>query len=158
MKQGEHPFGHAGQWVCLGVFLTVWVVDSFLLHWSTFLGWHVPLVFRLGLAGMALVAASWLFRSGHVVVAHGHPADAVVRSGAFRYVRHPIYLASLLVYLGLIVSTLSLAGLGVLVGVFAFYNHIAGYEEELLLARFGEAYRAYRSSAGKWVPRIGADS
>ncbi|MFZ1947001.1 MAG: isoprenylcysteine carboxylmethyltransferase family protein [bacterium] len=157
MREGEHPAGDVGQWICVVVFLAVWVGDSFVLHVSTFLAHLVPLPVRLVLLGFALVTAGYLFKSGHVVVSHDHPPDAVLHSGAFRYVRHPLYLASLLVYLGVAVSTLSLLSLGLLVGIFVFHNYIAGYEERLLLARFGEAYRGYQRSAGKWVPRIGGN-
>jgi len=31
-KEGEHPFGDAGQLISLGVFLVVWVGDSFFLR------------------------------------------------------------------------------------------------------------------------------
>lgn len=154
MREGEHPIGDVGQWVCLGVFLTAWVVDSFVLHTSTFLADRVPLAVRLVFLGLALIVAGYLFKSAHVVVSHDRPPDAVVRSGAFRYVRHPMYVASLLAYLGMAVSTLSLVCLALLVGIFMFYNYIAGYEEGFLLARHGEAYHAYRDSTGKWVPRI----
>ncbi len=30
-KNGEHPFGDAGQLILLGLFLIVWVADSFFL-------------------------------------------------------------------------------------------------------------------------------
>jgi protein-S-isoprenylcysteine O-methyltransferase Ste14 len=95
------------------------------------------------------------FRAGHVVVGHEQGPNSVVASGAFRYVRHPLYLASLLTYLGLTVSTASLFSLGLFVGIFFFHNYIASYEEKLLDARFGEEYRKYKRSTGKWMPKIG---
>ena len=156
MREGEHPVGDLGQWISLGVFLTVWIVDSFVLHTSTFLAHFVPLAVRLVFLGLTLVAAGYLFRSGHVVVSHEHPPNTIVRSGAFRYVRHPLYLVSLLAYLGVAVSTLSLLCLGLLVGIFVFHNHIANYEEMLLRAKFGEEYKRYQGGTGKWVPRIGS--
>ena len=30
-KRGEHPFGDAGQFILLGLFLVVWIGDSFFL-------------------------------------------------------------------------------------------------------------------------------
>jgi protein-S-isoprenylcysteine O-methyltransferase Ste14 len=154
-RRGEHPFGDAGQLIALGVFLVVWVADSFFLHVSTFLSHHIPLYVRLPILAVALLAAVFLFRSGHVVVSGEQRPGNVVSTGAFRYVRHPLYLASLLVYLGLVVSTASLLSLGVFVGIFAFHNYIAGYEEKLLEAKFGEEYREYKKRTGKWLPRIG---
>ena len=96
-----------------------------------------------------------LFRSGHVVVSYEQRANRVVATGAFRYVRHPLYLASILVYLGLTVFTSSLFSFALLVGICVFLDLIASYEEDLLEAKFGDEYRRYKQRTGKWVPRIG---
>ena len=69
--------------------------------------------------------------------------------------RHPLYLASILTYLGLAVSMVSPFSLLLFAGIFVFHNYIASYEEKLLDARFGEEYRKYKRRTGKWVPRIG---
>ena len=156
-KKGEHPFGDAGQLILLGVFLVVWVGDSFFLRKSTFLSEYVPLYVRLVILGLAFITALYLSRSGHVVVSHEQRPDSVVATGAFRYVRHPLYLASILTYLGLTVSTASLFSLVLFVGIFVFHNYIASYEEKLLEVRFGEEYRKYKKRTGKWVPRIGRE-
>ncbi len=154
-KNGEHPFGDAGQLILLGLFLIVWVVDSFFLHKSTFLSDYVPLYIRLVILGFALIAAVFLSKSGHVVVSHERRPTGLVSTGAFRHVRHPLYLSSLLFYLGLAVSTASLFSLVLLVVIFVFYNYIASYEEKLLEVRLGEDYKSYKKRTGKWVPRIG---
>jgi protein-S-isoprenylcysteine O-methyltransferase Ste14 len=153
-KNGEHPFGDAGQLIAFAVFLVIWVGDSFFLRRSTFLSDYVPLYVRLAILCLALIAARYLIRSGHVVVSHEHQPKGLVTSGAFRYVRHPLYLGSILVYLGLTVSSMSLLSLVSLAGIFIFYNYIASYEETLLDARFGEGYRKYKKRTGKWVPGI----
>jgi protein-S-isoprenylcysteine O-methyltransferase Ste14 len=157
-KNGEHPFGDAGQLIFLAFFLVVWVGDSFFLRKSTFLADSVPLYIRLVILVLSLMTAAFLFKSGHVVVSHEHRPDDVVSTGAFRYVRHPLYLGCILFYLGLTVSTVSLFSLALLVLIFVFYNYIAGYEEKLLVQRFGERYSSYKKSTGKWVPRIGRRS
>ena len=156
-KKGEHPYGDAGQLILLGLFLVVWGGDSFFLRTSTFLSAYVPLIIRLCILGLTLLVAMYLFRSGHGVVSREQRPEGVVVTGAFRYVRHPLYLASIATYLGLAVSTLSLFSLTLCVGIFVFHNFIAGYEEKLLEARFGEEYRKYKKRTGKWVPRIGKD-
>lgn len=154
-KNGEHPFSDAGQLISFALFLVVWVADSFFLCISTFLSNYVPLYIRLVILGLTLVSAMYLFRSGHVVVSHEQRPESVVSTGAFRYVRHPLYLASILAYLGLSISTASLLSLGLLVGIFIFHNYIASYEEALLVERFREDYRRYKEVTGKWLPRIG---
>ena len=154
-KNGEHPFGDAGQLILLGLFLVVWVGDSFFLHKSTFLSDYLPLYARLVVLGFTLIVAMFLFRSGHIVASQEQRPNGVVTTGAFRYVRHPLYLASILVYLGLMVSTVSLFSFILLVVIWIFYDYIANYEEKLLEAKFGEEYRRYKQRTGKWIPRIG---
>ena len=153
-KNGEHPLGDTGQLVCLGLFLIAWSGDSFLLRKSTFLSQHVPWVVRLVILGLALIAAVCLFKSGHVVTQHEQRPTRVISTGAFRYVRHPLYLASLLTYLGLTISTMSVGSFVLLGGILGFHNYIASYEEECLEAKFGEEYRTYKEKTGKWFPRI----
>ena len=152
-KNGEHPFGDAGQLILLGVFLMVWVGDSFFLHFSTFLSNYVPLSIRLVSLGLFFIAAVALAQSGHVVVSQAQRPDHVITAGAFRYVRHPLYLASLLAYLGLAVSTLSLVTLAVWGGILGFHDYIASYEERLLEMKFGGIYRIYKQNTGKWLPK-----
>ncbi len=153
-KNGEHPLGDTGQLVCLGLFLMIWVGDSFFLKRSTFLVHHVPLVVRLIVLSLALITAGYLSMSGHRVTRHGQRPNIVVSTGAFRYVRHPLYLASLLTYLGLTLSAMSIGSFVLLVGIFVFHNYIASYEEKWLETRFGEEYRTYKEKTGKWFPRI----
>lgn len=153
-KNGEHPFGDAGQGIALASFLVVWIVGSFFLRQSIFRARYIPLFIRLAVFGVALILAILLVRSGHVVVRHGQRPDHVVSTGAFRFVRHPLYLASLLIYFGLTISTASFFSLIVFVAIFIFYNYIAGYEERLLQAKFGGAYSDYMKKTGKWLPRI----
>jgi protein-S-isoprenylcysteine O-methyltransferase Ste14 len=154
-KKGEHPFGDAGQLVLLGLFLVVWILDSFFLQRSTFLAEHIPLVFRLVFLGITLIIAGYLFQSGHVVVSHEQRPAGLISTGAFRYVRHPLYLGSILAYLGLTVSTASLFCLALFAVIVLFYHYIAGYEEKLLQAKLGDAYMTYMKKTGRWFPRIG---
>ncbi|KPK22369.1 MAG: hypothetical protein AMK69_20000 [Nitrospira bacterium SG8_3] len=154
-KKGEHPFGDPGQLILLGLFLVVWAGDSFFLHKSTFLSGYVPLFIRLVILAFVLITAAYLSATGHVVVAHGERPNFVVSTGAFRYVRHPLYLGAILFYLGLTVATASLFSLALLVVIFLFYNYIAGYEERLMEIKFGEEYVSYKNRTGKWIPRIG---
>jgi protein-S-isoprenylcysteine O-methyltransferase Ste14 len=152
VKEGEHPWGDAGQLVLLGLFLVVWIGDSFVWRRTTFLAGAVPLAARLAGLVLALGAATLLVRSGHRAVDHERRAAGVVSDGAFRCVRHPLYLGCALFYLGLAVSTASLVALALTAVIFVFYDHIATYEERWLEERHGDAYRAYRSRTGKWWP------
>jgi protein-S-isoprenylcysteine O-methyltransferase Ste14 len=144
-RKGEHPFGDAGQLILLAIFLVVWIVDSFVLHFSTSPAKSIPLWIRLLFSTILVTVAGFLTAEGHRVVSHEERPNHVVSDGAFQRVRHPLYLASLLFYAGLSIATVSLAALAVWVGIFIFYNYIADYEEKLLESKFGLAYFAYKN-------------
>jgi protein-S-isoprenylcysteine O-methyltransferase Ste14 len=153
-KNGEHPFGDAGQLILLVLFLILWAADSFFLRKSTFLSDYVPLYGRLIALAVTLVCAVCLSLSGHRVVSHEHPPTGVVSGGAFQYVRHPLYLASLLFYFGLVISTFCLFSFLFLFLMFFFYDYIASYEERILEERYGEDYLVYKERTGKWIPNL----
>ena len=94
--KGEHPFGDAGQLILFFVFLIIWAGDSFFLGKSTFVASYVPLSIRIAVMSVVMLAALYLAKSGHVVVSREDRPRGVVSGGAFRHVRHPLYLACLL--------------------------------------------------------------
>lgn len=118
------------------------------------LGW---LGYGIGLGGVALLAwahdtlgrnfSPWLeLRGEHVLVTEG----------PYRWVRHPIYTAGLLVVLGggltsgnLIVLLCPAATLGLLLAV------RLRDEEAMLAAHFGEAYERWAERTGRLLPRRG---
>jgi len=65
-----------------------------------------------------------------------------------------LYLASLLFYFGLAVSTACLFCFGLLLVMVFFYDYIARYEEKLLEVKYGEDYLHYKKNTGKWVPKL----
>jgi len=151
---GEHPYGDVGQLILLFVFLIVWLGDSFFYQKSTFLSVYLPLYVRLVLLMIIEICAISLIRAGHAVVHDVETPKNIVTSGAFRFVRHPLYLGCILFYVGLLISTLSLLSLIVFGGIFIFYNYIASYEEKFLEEKFHEEYSTYEEKTPKWVPRI----
>jgi protein-S-isoprenylcysteine O-methyltransferase Ste14 len=153
-KNGEHPLGDVGQLILFVVFLAVWVADSFFLRVSTSLAPYVPLAVRLTLLGLALVVTVYLFKSAGTLIRHHRRQDRVFETGAFRHVRHPLYLGILCFYLGLAAATASLISLALGSCIFFFYNYIARFEEKLMETWFGETYTNYKARTGKWIPKI----
>jgi protein-S-isoprenylcysteine O-methyltransferase Ste14 len=83
------------------------------------------------------------------------PTRHLVVAGFHRYVRNPIYLGSLLIFVGeaLLFGRLSLlvyAAVG-WAGAAAF---VRWYEEPALTRRFGAEYQAYRRAVPAWRPRL----
>jgi protein-S-isoprenylcysteine O-methyltransferase Ste14 len=82
----------------------------------------------------------------------------LVTSGPYRYVRHPIYTAFLLI-LGapLLLSANWLIG-GAWLGMTAIEVAArVSIEEALLLSRFGDRYRLYKATTGALLPRLRPD-
>jgi len=152
---GEHPYGDRGQMVCLVVFLLVWALDSFVFKGTTILADSIPLSIRLTAGGLVLILAAYLIEKGHRVISHDAPSSkGLVKEGGFARLRHPLYGGSLLFYLSLFLATFSLAALAVWCLIAIFYNAIAGYEEKLLLEKYGDQYREYQSKVPRWLPRL----
>lgn len=150
---GEHPLGHAGQLTCLGLFLFVWLMDSFIAKCSIFFVRFVPAVIRIPLGLLAIIIAIYLsIESIRIMFMRKGEKPVVVERGVYKYVRHPMYLGTLLFYLGLFFMTVSISSLIVWFGTFAFYHYIARYEEKLLLNVLGDDYRAYMKRVGMWLP------
>jgi protein-S-isoprenylcysteine O-methyltransferase Ste14 len=151
-KKGEHPFSDSGQTILLIIFLVVWIGDSFFLKKTTFISNYVPLYIRLIILGIMAIVVVYLIRSGHAAVER--KSDSIITTGGFRYVRHPLYLGSVLSCFGLTIATLSIISFVLFIGIFIFYNYIAGYEEKLLDVKFGEEYKEYKKRTGRWIPKI----
>lgn len=150
---GEYRWGDAGQLVLLFLFLVVWGVDSFWLRLTTFLAQYVPLYIRLLSAAVVFFIAARIARKGlQVVFSDVRDKPHVIRTGVFSRVRHPIYLAALLLYIGFFLTTFSLACLALWVGILIFYNYIAIYEEKLLEQKFGQEYTEYCRDVPRWIP------
>jgi len=102
-----------------------------------------------------IVLAISLAGKGHrVVSAKIRRSGNFLKAGVFARVRHPLYLGSILFYAALTAATASLACLVILVPIFAFYNKIAVFEENLLLEKYGREYERYRLSVPRWRLRL----
>lgn len=81
------------------------------------------------------------------------PDGELVTSGAYRFVRHPIYLGVLLACLGVSLATASPLRLGLTVLLFVFFDMKARKEERWLAERYPE-YARYRERVKKLIPWI----
>jgi len=152
---GEHAAGDAGQAVLAVLFTAVWILDTFFLHYTTLLNNSVPLVIRVPLGVVLLIVSGYLVRAGlSIVFGERREVPGVIRKGVFNIVRHPIYLSEILLYLGCLMLSLSLAATGVLLLAIIFLHYISRHEEKLLLARFGEEYERYMRDVPMWIPRL----
>jgi protein-S-isoprenylcysteine O-methyltransferase Ste14 len=83
------------------------------------------------------------------------PPKELVASGPYRYVRNPIYVGALLIFLGHFLwfgywALLTYAMLA-FIGVHLF---VLLYEEPNLKRRFGTSYEEYLKRVPRWIPRF----
>jgi protein-S-isoprenylcysteine O-methyltransferase Ste14 len=153
---GEHAWGDAGQVIFALLFFGVWIIDSFFLRYSTQLNEFVPALIRKPIGYAILCISAYLAWSG-LSIAFGEvrKEPSVIRKGVFGFVRHPIYLSEVLLYLGLFLLNMSFAAGLIWIGASGFLYYLSRYEERLLLERFGEDYELYMRDVGMWLPRLG---
>jgi protein-S-isoprenylcysteine O-methyltransferase Ste14 len=118
----------------------------------------VPIVAWLGL--LFLCAALWLFWRSHADLGRNwsatlkvRTAHTLVRTGVYRYVRHPMYSSFLLLAIAqalLLPNWLADAAGLVSVGLLFAFRLLR--EEKMMLDRFGEDYRSYMNDTARIVP------
>ena len=145
----------AGLLLWLGVIL--YMINPDWMRWSSV---DLPLTLRwigIGLCAGSIALLAWTLPNlgrnltDTVVTRRAH---TLVTKGPYRWVRHPFYDSVALLILGtsLVAANwfLLLTG-GVL---FALLVVRTRTEEELLIERFGDAYRNYMERTGRFLPRI----
>jgi protein-S-isoprenylcysteine O-methyltransferase Ste14 len=127
-------------------------VDLTRFDLSTWMRW---LGLPMAVSGLALFG--WMFRHlGLNVTSTSMPRAkaTLVTTGPYRWIRHPMYTAALLL---VIAATLLTANLVVAVGGLGMFILMAArsrLEEQRLVEKFGAAYRTYQRQTGRFLPRL----
>jgi protein-S-isoprenylcysteine O-methyltransferase Ste14 len=136
------------------------VVPAALLHDS---GGHLSIGAARYLGLVLMVPGTWMLldsifaRFAHEGRGTLNPLDPpkfVVRGGAYRVVRNPMYLANVAIITG---SALLFRSWYLLVWAAAlligWHVFVLTYEEPTLRRLFGEDYERYQGEVGRWIPR-----
>ena len=121
-----------------------------------------PLVLRqiiswVLLAGSAVLAVHgfYLLRAiGKAQVNIIEGTQTVVESGAYRYIRHPLYGSLLLLAWGAFFKNVDGLSAALALGATAFLIATARYEEEDNIGRLGAAYEDYMTRTRMFIPFI----
>lgn len=135
----------------------IWLLAALILVWVS--PWQVAWAWLFWPGLLLLVAAAFLTlgavrefsRSRTTIIPHLDP-KALITGGIFRYTRNPIYLADVLILLGLSLIWGKPLGL-VLALPFAWLlqtRFIRG-EEARLQAAFGDAFKHYAANTRRWL-------
>jgi protein-S-isoprenylcysteine O-methyltransferase Ste14 len=115
--------------------------------------------FVLAVAGVAFaIWARWHLGenwSGTVTLKEGHE---LVRSGPYRYIRHPIYTGMLLAFAGTVLTLGEYRGLISLAITIVSFYYKAKKEERFLAREFQESFREHRRQTGMFLPSLGGQS
>ena len=149
----ELPHAHIYHALLPVIFWAIWFLDLQFLQISTFSNDFIPLIIRIIVFASIFVIALILISKSHKLLFKSHePPKHVITTGILGYVRNPMYLGILLIYISLICLSISLLSIGVFLVVFLVYNWMVNFEENILKSKFGEEYRQYQKSVPKWIP------
>lgn len=154
---GIYAAGFLGGWL-LSLALSGRYIAAFAdlgSHWGP-RGIAAGAAIALAIAVIALALRVWgaSYLSAPTVWDQKAHAEALVQSGPFAFVRHPLYLGNVLLALGLGAAA-PLAGWAfIVVATVLFVNALIHYEEDRLAERHGAAYDAYRRSVPSLLPRM----
>ena len=152
---GEHKVGDAGQILFACLFLAAWLADTFFFKYSTFLNQYVSLGIRIPVGIVLFLLSGYLARKGlSIVFGEERQTPGVIRKSVFNFIRHPIYLSEILLYLGFLMMSMSLVAAVVWIIAIGFLYYISRYEEKLLLEHFGAEYEQYMREVPMWIPRL----
>ena len=93
----------------------------------------------------------WKYYSSTLVIKENHQ---LITHGIYRFVRHPIYLGNIIVFMGIAVYVSSLYGFLTLLGLIPVFIVRIRMEERLLTEEFGDRYRTYKKNTRKLIPFI----
>ncbi len=78
----------------------------------------------------------------------------IVRKGAYRWIRHPLYLSLMLFALGAFLKGPGVVAAVLLLLAVASLAVTAGVEEKENVARLGDAYRTYMRKSKRFIPYV----
>jgi protein-S-isoprenylcysteine O-methyltransferase Ste14 len=160
--RGSLPVWIAGTLVAIFWPAGVFLVPAYAYHWPAFPdfegSWVVQVVGAFVSAGGGVLYSRSAQALGKqmtpaIQVRQGHE---LVERGPYRFVRHPVYTAIVMIALGqsLLFLSMPLALLALLLAGLAVYR--SGLEEALLRSpeAFGSSYDAYVARTGRFLPRL----
>ncbi len=152
---GEHPQGDRLQLLAFILFIIASLFDHLFLGWAAYLRSLFPLGARLSLSLAIIFLGGYMSFSGIQYIFSEYTEEPrMYTTGLFSYIRHPVYLGALIVYIGLLFVILSPLALMVFIGVFLLYNWLAQDEEERMLNLFGARYQEYMRQIPRWFPKL----
>jgi len=124
--------------------------------WSTLLGEKGnPHVGVLHIASYVFLGAGfWLLSSAWHVLYHAQRRDELATAGPYARVRHPQYLAFVMILFGFLLQWPTLLTLVMFPILVFMYGRLAASEEAEMRSRFGEAFDRYAQRTPRFLPSL----
>lgn len=149
----ELPNAHIFHAILPVAFVLIWIIDSSIYRISTFLNDFVLFEIRLIIFIVVFVIALTFILLSHRALFKSHqPSNSLITNGILGYVRNPMYLGILLIYIAFIFLSISLISIGVFIIIFLVYDWMVNFEEKILENLFGNKYLEYKKKVPKWFP------
>jgi protein-S-isoprenylcysteine O-methyltransferase Ste14 len=132
-----------------------------LTNWLAFANYNLPA--WMGWAGVFILLCSLLifWRAHTDLEANWSPSlelyegHTLITNGIYRYIRHPMYASQLVWAIAQILLIQNwIAGPGSLIFFIPFYILRSKAEEQMMLEKFGDQYREYKTVTGGILPRL----
>jgi protein-S-isoprenylcysteine O-methyltransferase Ste14 len=141
---------HKSNWEIAEVVFGVPFLMSIVFHFV------VPFSFPQGIFRQALLPVGIVL----IIISIGQPTDPgrptskLVKTGVFAISRNPLYLASVILFLGIALTLNMLWAVAMLILSITICHYVLIIpEEKYLAAKFGEVYRDYTATVHRWLGR-----
>ncbi len=149
----EIPNAHIFHAILPIIFIIVWFLDSNIFQISTFLNGFVDFLIRLILFILVFTIAITSIMLSHRALFKSHqPPNSLITNGILGYVRNPMYLGILLIYVAFIFLSISLISIGFFIIIVLVYNWMVNFEEKILENMFDTQFLEYKKKVPKWIP------
>ena len=140
-------------WIPMLLYIFSTLLDFAHLPIPAWLRWTGSIIFLCGNAcffwAHQTLGKNW---SGILEIRQNH---TLVTAGPYRFVRHPMYTAILLVGIGVLLLSANWFVAATYLSIFGGMILIrVSSEEEMMFEQFGEAYREYSQKTGRLIPRL----
>ena len=150
---GEYRWGDIGQIIFVIVFIMGLILDLFILRFSESWQNTFPWYYRIFVFIPLLVIAGYFGQKSHdIIFKEERDKLMVIKKDVYARLRHPMYFASILTYLGFVILTLSVISLVIFFMVVIFYYYLCRYEEKILIDKLGNDYKEYMKNVPMLIP------
>ncbi|NWG54774.1 MAG: isoprenylcysteine carboxylmethyltransferase family protein [Hydrogenophilaceae bacterium] len=125
--------------------------------WPALLGWRSDPHFTPihWISDGFIIGGLWLLGESWIVLHRAQAQGKLAVSGPYKILRHPQYVAFILVMIGFLVQWPTIITALMFPVLVVMYVRLAKFEEREAEARFGEEWRAYAARTPGFIPRLG---